>query len=165
MPSYTITPAELPAEFRNIGNAMRKAIIQGHRQAAVRSIPLLHRATRDKGAMNTGEYLRAWKSENTDLGARVGNDRVYAPIIEEGRRRGSRRPPQDRIARWAQRKLKLSADEARAAAFAIASAIVRRGIAGRHIMGDLQPEFNRLAEAEVTKSMKAALNKRPRAAA
>jgi hypothetical protein len=56
---------------------------------------------------------------------------VYPLVMERGRAPGSRMPPVEAIAFWAQRKLRLSVVEARRAAFLIARAIARKGIRAR----------------------------------
>lgn len=72
-------------------------------------------------------------SETADtLNGRVFSALPYAIVMDQGRRAGApiSRAGIDAIGLWAQRKLGLSADEASRAKWAIASAIVKRGITG-----------------------------------
>jgi hypothetical protein len=88
------------------------------------------------GAVNTGVFLRAWKSEvltGRDA-VYIYNQAPYAGVIEYGRRAGSTPPPVEAIARWAQRRFRMPYDRARGLAFGIAKRIGRRGLKGRHIL-------------------------------
>jgi hypothetical protein len=64
----------------------------------------------------------------------VSSPLAYAPVMEFGRRPAARQPPSDAIALWARRKLGLSAAEAERAAYPIARAIGRRGIAAKRFL-------------------------------
>ena len=123
--------------------AMQRGLISG----TARCIAILQEATQaappanpagvgEGGAFDTGGFFRRWRS--TVVGERLSswvyNDHPASEVIEDGRRPGARRPPLKVIARWAQRRLGLSQEDARAAAFPIASEIARRGLLGRRIL-------------------------------
>lgn len=93
------------------------------------------------GAVNTGRYLAAWEAAPAQQGQSFGvliqvpNSKApYAAVIEYGRTPGSKPPPVEPIARWAQRRLRLPYEQARGIAFAIARSIGRRGLKGRKIL-------------------------------
>lgn len=86
------------------------------------------------GAFNTGYYARAWKVERTENGVHIYNLAPYAGVIEYGRRPGARPPPKKVMVKYAQRKLGLSAKEARRVGFLMARAIGRRGLAPRRVL-------------------------------
>ena len=116
---------------------------RGLRSAAMRARTIMDAATvtappasanGTQGAVNTGAYRRAWKAEPTADGIHVYSLSPYAGVIEYGRRPGARMPPEDAIARWAQRKLGLPYKRARAVAFVMRRAIARRGLAPRKVL-------------------------------
>lgn len=103
------------------------------------------------GAVNTGALARGWKAEPTSAGLRLYNVESYAPIPEYGRRIGAPIPPTPPIARWAQRKLRLSETAALAAAPRIARAISIRGLRPRRILTaeEFQREIEKIAKEEI----------------
>lgn len=121
--------------------ALRKGLLAG----VMRSLPIIQQAVREAppanpqgigsgGAVNTGNYLQAWRAEATSHGARLTNlASPYNAIIEHGRRAGSKAPRTNMIAIWAQRRLGLSPEEAKRAAWPIAQAIKRRGLVPRRV--------------------------------
>lgn len=68
------------------------------------------------------------------VSGRVFSSLPYAIVVEDGRRPGSpiSKAGIDAIGLWAERKLGLSADEAKSAKFAIANHIVSQGLEGKH---------------------------------
>jgi hypothetical protein len=118
------------------------------------------------GAFNYGSYLRAWKAAG-DYGQLKGsnedaavlfNNSKYAGVIELGRRIG-KLPPLKMIARWAQRRLALSPKDAQRAAWPIAHAIKKRGLAGRHVMGGAIPTLGQFFLEEMVHSLDIALRR------
>lgn len=111
-------------------------------QDAVRTAPPANPSKKGAGgAVNTGRFLAAWEAAPAQQGTAFGvliqvpNSKApYAAVIEYGRRPGSRPPPSEPIARWAQRKLRLPYEQAKGVAFAIARSIGRRGLVGRRIL-------------------------------
>ncbi len=133
--------------------------------AGMRSIPLLQRSARDAppanpsgeggegGAVNTGNYVGRFVTRNIPNGISLTNDASYSGVIEGGRRAGARRPPLGVIQRWAMRKMGLSEEDAKQAAFPIASAIARRGLAARKVMGSVLDQIGTFAREELGKAM------------
>lgn len=108
------------------------------------------------GAVNTGSFARAWRhgaiaegEGGTAGGARIFNSSPYGAVIEHGRRAGTW-PPRAAIARWAQRRLGLSEEDAQRAAFPIARAIARRGLLPRNIMSGAEPQLLKIMLREVS---------------
>lgn len=73
----------------------------------------------------------------TDVQGRVFSTLPYAVVMAEGRQKGApiSRAGIDAIGLWAQRKLGLSADDAASAKWAIAQAIIARGLQGTDYFG------------------------------
>jgi hypothetical protein len=112
------------------------------------------------GAVNTGAFLRAWKSEVIVGNAvRVYNQAPYAGVIEYGRRPNSKSPPFGAIALWAQRRLNLPYEEAARIAPYIARKIGKRGLKGRYILTspEMGVRMRQMFYEEVRAEMLAAL--------
>lgn len=168
--TLNIEPKELGQWYRKLGPRMNKAALRGAKRGGLRAVAILQRATSAAGpanpggigtggAVNTAFYKRAWKSEPTPTGVRVYNGARYSSIIESGRRPG-KFPPLAVIRDWAQRRLGLSAEEAKRAAFPIARAIAKRGLVGRKVMATSLPKiytyFLQAVVAELDNEMKKA---------
>ena len=134
-----------------------EAAKRGFLSARHRSIVVLQRATDNappasprgaRGARHTGRYRRSWKVETHPRGITIFNDAPYAPIIEDGRRKGSM-PPTKPLVKWAKQRIGLSHKEAQWAAFAIALAIKKRGLKPRKVLKDSLPKIKRLMLDEV----------------
>jgi hypothetical protein len=165
-----IDMSDFGPSYRRLGAEFGAAGRRGALKGAMRAVGTLQRATSKAppanpsgkgkgGAVNTGAYKRGWKWAKEPDGASVYNAMAYASIIENGRRKNSRRPPLDVIARWAQRKLGLSVREARRAAFPIARAIAKRGLIARQVMGSSVLKIEEDFLIEVIKELDKALLK------
>lgn len=141
---------------RRLGARFRGAARVGLAAGGERCVSIAQRVTAEKGAFNTGAYRGAWRTEPTDGGQRVYNPALYAGVIEFGRRAGRRAPPLKAIAEWALRKLSLTAAAAKAAAFPIARAIARRGIAGRYVARGSLAEMTRAMTDELLGALRRA---------
>lgn len=160
MASTTVTiPLESIGDYiKRLGPLAHQGIRKGLLSASMRARVMVVDATRTAqpanpegvgkgGAVNTGAFLRAWKSEVVPLrdAIHIYNQAPYAGVIEYGRRAGATPPPVEAIARWAQRRFRMPYDRARGLAFGIAKRIGRRGLKGRFIL--TSPEMqSRLAE-------------------
>jgi hypothetical protein len=87
------------------GEQLRAAMRRGLRSAAERGRAIVQRSGRQVGAVDTGEYVRAWHAAATLTGAVLFNSSRYAPVIEHGRRPGTM-PPIAPLTLWVLRKLK-----------------------------------------------------------
>lgn len=160
-------------DFRKYLQQLRNNLV-GHKGAAVRgihsgvmkSIPVVHQATMNappaslngsKGAFNTGAYLQGWQYELHATGGRVYNSRRHAPIIEDGRRRGAKRPPVREIELWAKRKLGLRGKQLQSAKYAIANAIAKRGLRPRRVLRSSEGDIRRVVMEEIRFEVRAAL--------
>jgi len=152
-----LAKSEIPA-------AMDRAMLS----AALRCVPIMQTRTRRApasnpsgisvgGAFNYGDYLRAWKAVPIPRGARLLNDRRYASVIEEGRRPGATRPPILALTHWAQRRLGVSAEDAKKIAFAVANSIKSRGLLPRRVLGSAMPELWAAANAEIVRELRRVL--------
>jgi len=146
------------------------AVIRGIHSGLYRSIVVVQQATVDAypaspngstGAVNTGAYRGAWQVETTKTGGRIWNSKAYSGVIEYGRRRGAARPPIREIELWAKRKLGLSGKALKSAAFAIANAIKKRGLAGRKVLTSPRTEsaITRAVMEEIRREVKAAIKR------
>jgi hypothetical protein len=142
---------------------------RGLLSGAMRTLPTMHRRTREAspanpsgtgkgGAVNTGNYLRAWKARATENGAVVENESPAASIIEYGRRPG-KMPPRDAIARWAQRRLGLKEDDAKGIAFVIGRAIKARGLKARNVLSGATEELAKIILQETEREIKKELER------
>jgi hypothetical protein len=149
---------------QRIAERFLPAAMRGALSAAMRGRVVVERLTREApaanpagvgsgGAVDTGAFLRAWKAEATQDGARLYNDAPHAPIVERGRRAGAAMPPPDAIARWVRRRLGVSESEARSVAFVVARAIATRGLVGRKIAERAAPEIAKLAVDEIRREL------------
>ena len=194
MPVLQMDMRQWSRYHQRLAERFQPAALKGARSAGLRAQAVMVRRTREAppanpagigsgGAVNSGEFLRAWRNLPIPEGSRVLNDRPYGVFIEKGRqswgdalvegparkgagagrlsrgRGGSRSlrglPPLDMIARWAQRRLGLSESEAKRAAFPIAAAIRRRGLQPRQILsGDsAQAELAQILHEEVVREL------------
>jgi hypothetical protein len=155
--SGAIPLKDLAPLMRKLGKAAPEALKKGLLSGALRSVVEMQKRTTDALVFDRGGYRRSWKATPTASGALLFNDAPYSPIIEEGRRPGARPPPSAVIERWAKRKLALSDSEAKAAAFPIARAIGKRGIAGKHLLRDALPALIQLVTIEARNELQRAL--------
>ncbi len=148
-----------------IPKAMERGVLSG----AMRCIPIVQESVETAppanpsgkgtgGAFNYGDYKRAWKSRPISGGAQVYNDRTYAAVIEEGRRAGAKMPPSepDVIGHWAQRRLSVSAKEAKAISWVIRRAIKQRGLNPRYVLTRALPKMDRAVLEEIIRELEAA---------
>jgi hypothetical protein len=162
----SMTMKELLAWQVRLGKNFMPAARRGLVSGANRCLPLLVRSVDDappaspggkQGANNTGAYRRGWSAEATNDGARVWNKVKYAGVIEHGRRKGARQPPQKPIAHWLQRRAGLSEEEAKRMAFVVARSIKRRGLQPRHVMMRVQGDMLRVVNEELKLELRMAL--------
>lgn len=166
--STEMTVKQLHRYLKGLPKALRSHIVKGIRVGANRAIGIAQAAgdraiaasaNGKPGANDTGKYRRSWKVVNVSDGAILMNTASYADIIRKGRRAGSRMPPLKVIAKFAQRKLGLSAKEAKRAAYPIARAIARRGLRARHVPDNVEPQIIEAVLEEVHHAISEALAK------
>jgi len=163
----TITPADFAKYMERLGAGFYPAAIRGIRSGAMRAIPVLQRRTQDAppasangsvGAFNTGMYKASWRTSNIDNGVSVSNIQPYAAVIEGGRRPSPvSREGIKNLQVWAQRKLGLSAEEAKSAAFAIAKTLQKKPLRARNVMGGGVEEISDLIFEEIDHEIERAL--------
>lgn len=157
-----IDVSKLAPLLRKLGPAGKKAIARGALSGALLGVVYMQKRTADESIFDRGGYRRGWKARATSNGAILMNDAPYSPIIEDGRRPGARRPPLAVIERWAKRKLALTSEEAKRAAFPIAQAIGARGIKGKHVLRDAVPALVKIVQQEVERELRAEIKKAAR---
>jgi len=158
-----VTFSQWTSGLRTLGPRMVHAAKRGALSGALRSIAEVQKATRtapsasggsgEGGAVNTGTYLRSWRARPTERGSILENRAPYAGVIELGRRRGAF-PPSEAIARWAQRRLGLSREEALRAAFPIARAIANRGLQARNVMTGVLDRMSGIVSTEIAREVR-----------
>jgi hypothetical protein len=173
MPTYTVklTMKQWGQYMQQLGPRFKATTRAGMVAGANRCIPTLQQATVDappasdngtRGAFDTGIYRAAWRATVLPNGARVYNSRPQAPVIEGGRRASPVSASGIKnLEGWAHRKLKLPANEARSAAFAIAKTLQKRPLYPRKVMGGVVPKMTKIVTDEVTKRLKAELARKP----
>jgi hypothetical protein len=156
------------AYLLTLGDRAISAVKAGVLEGALQCIPLLHGRTEQAipasangsvGAINTGAYRRRWMAAATAGGSVVYNDDPSAAIIERGRRAGGKMPPLRAIARWVQRRLQLSEQEAAKRAYPFARAIARRGLRARNVMGGALAEMGVMVRDRVRERLQEELRK------
>lgn len=168
-----VNSREYARYHHRLAQQLRPVLLRGIRSGARRVVSLMIERTRtappanpagigEGGAVNTGEFVRRWKSLPLPDGAVVTNDDPKGPIIEHGRRPG-KSPPLEVIATWALRRLGLDEKEARRAAYPIAMAIRKRGLLGRKILTahEAQTRIEYLVRNEMIHEIERELAKRP----
>ena len=170
MAGVVITPRDWERYIARLGKQYIPAAKRGILSGALHSIPIMHRRTQEAppanpngkgtgGAVNYRNYLRSWKAERIDNGATIYNEAPYAGIIEDGRRPGAKAPPREAIARWVQRKLRVTAKEAKSVAFVIARSIKARGLLPRRVMANAIPELTKAILDDVDRELKKVLER------
>lgn len=168
-----VSPREFALYMERLSGGFIPAVKRGILSGAMRGLTVLDRRTREARSANPrgigtggavdkgggGGFIGRWKVEATATGAVIRNNAVYAPVIEWGRRVGSLMPPVKVIARWAQRRIGLSPEEAKRAAFSIARAIQKRGLLPRLILTDAIPELMSVTRQEVDRELAQEMSK------
>lgn len=154
-------PLLVPAEARRAVNelaldTLRLAlqVVAGHvSDEAPTDTGALGQSFGSDPATTTGGIELVGTNLETDVQGRVFSSLPYAIVMAEGRRKGApiSRVGIDSIGLWAQRKLGMSADQAQSAKWAIAQAIIARGIQGSDYFGKgikaAQPTIDQLFAA------------------
>ena len=186
MTTLRVNSKQFARYHKRLAREFKPTLLRGIRAGAARCIPYLVQRTRKAppanpagigrgGAVNTGEFIRAWRWITLPNGARLLNDRPYGPVIEKGRRRRSKPPPVAAIGAWMRRRLKVrmstakgKAGDARRAAFwqrawAISRAIGRRGLLPRLILTAYyaQKKIAAMVHQEVVAELNREMNKAP----
>lgn len=139
----TLSLKDFRRYIKKLGKKLNGAAVRGVQSGLYRSIGIVQLATQTAppasahgsiGAVNTGAYRGAWQVEVSAAGGRIWNSQAYAGVIEYGRLKGAKPPPSREIELWAMRKLGLSAEEAKRAAYPIARAIAKRGLRPRRVL-------------------------------
>lgn len=126
---------------------------RGIHSGAMRAQKLMHDKTVLAEAFNTGAFARGWKSTKMEWGSVLYNSQPYSPVIESGARYTNKMPPTKPLAKWAQRKLGVSRDQAEGIAFVLARAIKKRGLPARNVLKDALPEIKTLVLKEIGHEM------------
>lgn len=129
MPDITVT---LSPALESLPDRLRKTLAAAHEQAGRETVNELRTQTIQSGAIASFSFLRSIEKLYERQGAieawRVGSALPYAPFVNYGRRPG-KRPPIEPILRWIALKPVSTGDkDIRSVAFAIATAIGKRGI-------------------------------------
>lgn len=107
---------EFAQYHQRLAQKFKPTLLRGIRSGAQRAVQFLIEQTRlappanpagigSGGAVNTGAFIREWRSQATSDGAVVTNRNGYGPIIEHGRRAGAKMPPKQAIVEWIKRRL------------------------------------------------------------
>lgn len=118
--ALVLSSKEFAAYHKRLADQLRPTIIRGVHSGAARAVGYLVQRTRAAppanpggvgtgGAVNTGGFIRRWKSVRLPDGAELVNDSPYAGIVDPdaqyGRRPGSKFPPKDALIAWIKRRL------------------------------------------------------------
>jgi len=154
-----MSASEWVGYVKKLGERLYPAAVRGVRAGALRCIPIMQTRTDfappasdhgSVGAFDTGLYKAAWQSSSLANGASVFNSRPYAAVIDYGRRAAAvSRAGIQNLEQWVHRKLNLSGDAAKAAAFAIAKTLEKRPLRAREVMSGGTDEMTDAVQAEV----------------
>jgi hypothetical protein len=157
---------QLGSYMRKLGDAFMPAILSGLTATAVYSQRKLIAESDRKKVMNNGGYKRSWRFDRAmRMGAakaevRVFNFAPYSGVIELGRRPGRKMPwlrgktlNEQPLFLWARSKFGASDEEAAKIAWAVAWAIKRRGIPGKHVVGGVLGHLGRVGQAELVEAL------------
>ena len=118
--ALVLSSKEFAAYHARLAAQLRPTIIRGVHSGAARAVGFLVARTRaappanpggvgSGGAVNTGGFIRRWKSVRLPDGAELVNDSPYAGIVDPdaqyGRRPGSKFPPKEALIAWIKRRL------------------------------------------------------------
>lgn len=91
--------------LKKFGRTNREETLKALRETARFGVTaVVQRIARAK-IVDTGQFLRSFRAKDTKDGAEVTSSEAYAPIIELGRKPGSKPPPLKAIEEWLGRKL------------------------------------------------------------
>jgi hypothetical protein len=163
-----MTLKELSQYLRGLPKTVHEAAVKGIKRGCQQAVPVLQRAgdrappassNGEVGVFDTGKYRRSWKVMSLPDGAKLYNAAPYADVVERGRKKNRKQPPKKVIEAWARRKLGLSVEEARAAAYPIARAIGKRGLRARHVEKSARPQVTKIVVKEMMAEVKRALQR------
>lgn len=165
---------EFARYHQQLADRFRPALVRGAHSGAARCVAYLVQRTREAppanpagvgegGAVNTGNLLRGWRWKPLDDGAIVHNLQGYSPIVELGRRAGSKMPPLAAIVPWIRRRLGMTEAEAMEIQYIIRKRIAERGLIGRRIMTAHEAHVRQLEllNLEVVRELERELRRRP----
>lgn len=154
MSEIRIEARKLGAALIQTGQDIQAAALRAAFSAAMRLVGYLVKKTDEMGITDLGVFKGAFQAEPTPNGAVAFNDAPHSGIVELGAR------PHfvsadgiDALERWCVRKLHLSVEEARFAAWAIATNIAKVGIKGRFVMRDSQDQAKLFYEIELNREL------------
>lgn len=114
--ALVLNAKEFAAYHARLAEQFRPTVMRGVRSGAARAVSYLVEQTRaappanprgigSGGAVDTGAFIRSWRAVPLPEGAALINTSPYAPVIEYGRRSGSRFPPKQALIAWIRRRL------------------------------------------------------------
>lgn len=166
MLTWKVDPEDVEFEILEDAAARRLAVVSAIRETVQMHGPRIFQEEVDRTQplpVDRGEYRRHTEAVDLPGGAALLNTSPHGPIVEWGRKPGSRFPPMDVIERWVRRKFRLrlkdysgrrktvnertwyggrrkrrltsARDRAiKGITFVIARKIARDGIPGKHVM-------------------------------
>lgn len=132
-------PLDQPAAFQRFleGHVARQRADLERVSVEVANRGLAHavKLTNEAKLVDVGHFKRSWKVVRlANGGAQLVNDAPHAGVLEYGRRAGKKMPPLAPLVLWCRRKMGLSEEEAKRAAFVIARKIAKDGTKPHRIM-------------------------------
>jgi hypothetical protein len=158
MTTIHVTPRQLAGLLKQQQKDFPRAVTAGLRAGARRGLAHLP----GKTPTDMGQLRNSWKMAG-DRVPRLFNDAPHAGIVEQGARpHRVSAEGMEALQQWAMRKLGVDEVEAKRIAQAIAWRLRTRGQAPTFFVRAEIPELLRLAEAELDREMKKAIEKPPR---
>lgn len=91
--------------LKKFGRTNREGALKALRETARFGVTAVSLSISRLRIVDTGQFLRSFRAVDTKDGAEVTSSEAYAPVIELGRRPGSKPPPYKEIEEWLARKL------------------------------------------------------------
>jgi len=151
--SIKLKPGQLHKDLEKRMRNLKVDTEKATRKAMFRGKALLTRRT----PVDTGQMKNSWQVKGDIL----LNDAPHAGVIEEGARPHKvSKEGIEAIARWAQRRLGVSEEEARGVAFGVARKLAKEGQKGHYIVRDAMDELRSFVVKEIVAEIRAQAGKK-----
>ncbi len=151
MPTVITTARGFPGEIKRLHERIARKIVVATHEIAHRGLAEAVRITNTEHIIDQSAYKRAFRVDDSQrrrstdgqrdmrfrkMPAMLINDAPHAAVIEHGRRKGAKMPPDDAIRGWVRRKLGIGDSDPKQdrVVFAVRKAIAKRGLKPKKVM-------------------------------
>lgn len=183
MPTFIVSPEALADDLLATHKGALEEVVEAVRTTVKLHAPAIAQSLIDAESpkpVDRGTYRRSFRAQDVANGVVFYNSALHGPIIEDGRRPGSRLPPVDVIEDWVRRKgigttltgpvqashgprqkgRKGTSDRARAVAnqqhgiaLMIARKIAARGLPAHHILARVEERLTPIVRDRIDKAI------------